>query len=355
MRSSAIRTTAPATKGDSTSLFKSTNLVDWHYVGPFYKSDRQWTDEIEDCACSNFFPFGDRHMLLMHTHQPYGRAQYYIGRYENERFHPETYGRLSHLGSLLAGPETLLDAKGRRLFWGWIREARDWTDHGWSGVMSLPWHLSPAPDNALRIDPVAELRNLRYDECRHPDLALEPGEERTLHGFESDCMELKLTIHPTQATRFGLKLLCSPGGQEETVVTYDTRRQQLHRRLRPRQPRPESHLRPQPPRHHQCHPPASRPVRPPAQPTPPFRLLHRPLRHRTLRQLPHLHNPTRLPHPPRQSRIQDLHRGPPNHRPGTSSNGKWTSPTPGDPQLPQRPSRRVRRCYISHTLSQARG
>ena len=161
----------------------------------------------------------------MHTHQPYGRAQYYIGRYANERFHPETYGRLSHLGSLLAGPETLLDAKGRRIFWGWIREARDWSDYGWSGVMSLPWHLSPAPDQTLRIDPVAELRNLRYDECRHPDLALEPGEERTLHGFESDCMELKLTIHPTQATRFGLKLRCSPGGQEETVVTYDTRRQ----------------------------------------------------------------------------------------------------------------------------------
>ena len=119
----------------------------------------------------------------MHTHQPYGRAQYYIGRYENERFHPETYGRLSHLGSLLAGPETLIDDKGRRLFWGWIREARDWSDHGWSGVMSLPWHLTPAPDNTLRIDPVQELRNLRYDEQHHPDVTLSPGEERTLHGF----------------------------------------------------------------------------------------------------------------------------------------------------------------------------
>ena len=218
----------PGYQGDSTSLFKSTNLVDWQYLGPFYKSDRRWTEEIEDCACSNFFPFGDRHMLLMHTHQPHGRAQYYIGRYENERFHPETYGRLSHLGSLLAGPETLVDDKGRRLFWGWIREARrDWVDTGWSGVMSLPWHLTPAPDNTLRIDPVAELRNLRYDEVRHPDLTLAPGEERTLHGFQSDCAEIQLTIHPTHATRFGLKLLCSPDGQEETVVTYDTRRQQV--------------------------------------------------------------------------------------------------------------------------------
>ncbi len=216
----------PGYEGDSSSLFRSTNLADWEYVGPFYKSDRRWTEEIEDCACSNFFPFGDKHMLLMHTHQPYGRAQYYIGRYENQQFHPETYGRLSHLGSLLAGPETLIDDKGRRLFWGWIREAReDWVEAGWSGVMSLPWRLTPAPDNTLRIDPVAELRNLRYDEQRHADVTLSPGEERTLHGFESDCMELQLTIHPNHATRFGLRLLCSSDGQEETVLTYDTRRQ----------------------------------------------------------------------------------------------------------------------------------
>ncbi len=216
----------PGYEGDSTSLFRSTNLADWEYVGPFYKSDRRWTEEIEDCACSNFFPFGDKHMLLMHTHQPYGRAQYYIGRYEDQHFHPETYGRLSHLGSLLAGPESLIDDKGRRLFWGWIREAReDWVDTGWSGVMSLPWRLTPAPNNTLRIDPVAELRNLRYDEQRHADVTLSPGEERTLRGFESDCMEFQLTIHPNQATRFGLKLLCSPDGREETVLTYDTNHQ----------------------------------------------------------------------------------------------------------------------------------
>ena len=217
----------PGYQGDSTSLFKSTNLRDWEYLGPFYKSDRKWTEEIEDCACSDFFPFGDKHMLLMHTHQPYGKAQYYIGRYESQRFHPEIHGQLSHLGSLLAGPETLVDDRGRRIFWGWIREARgdDWVNHGWSGVMTLPWRLTPAADNSLRIDPVEELRALRYDERRRPDVTLAPGEERTLDGFESDCMEIRLTIQPNQAAHFGLKLLCSPDGQEETVVTYDAERQ----------------------------------------------------------------------------------------------------------------------------------
>ena len=219
----------PGYEGDSTSLFKSGDLREWEYVGPFYKSDRRWTEEIEDCACSNFFPFGDKHMLLMHTHRPYGKTQYYIGRYENEQFYPETNGQLSHLGSLVAGPETLLDDRGRRIFWGWVREARggDWAKYGWNSMMTLPWRFTPARDNSLLIDPVEELRSLRYDERRHGDVTLSEGEERTVEGFESDCMEIKLTIEPKDAARFGIKLLCSPGGEEETVVTYDAERQQF--------------------------------------------------------------------------------------------------------------------------------
>ena len=219
----------PGYEGDSTSLFRSSDLREWEYVGPFYKSDRKWTEEIEDCACSNFFPFGDRHMLLMHTHQPYGKAQYYIGRYENEQFYPEVHGQLSHLGSLVAGPETLLDDRGRRIFWGWVREARghNWERFGWNSIMTLPWQFTPADDNTLLIDPVEELRALRYEGRRHDDVTLSEGEVMTLDAFESDCMEIKLTIEPNDASRFGMKLLCSPGGEEETVVTYDADSQQF--------------------------------------------------------------------------------------------------------------------------------
>ena len=147
-------------------------------------------------------------------------------------------------------------------------------------------------------------------------------------------MELKLTIHPTQATRFGLKLRCSPGGQEETVVTYDTRRQHFivdfdRASLDPNlvyggNPRDTTSatrrqvvpfaLQPNQPLHVDCF---------------------------IDRSVIEIFVNSRIcitqrvyPHPPRQPRIQDLHRGPPNHRPEPSSNGKWTPPTPGDPQLP---------------------
>jgi len=215
----------PGYEGDTTSLFRSADLRKWDYVGPFYRSSREWTEDVEDCACSDFFPFGEKHMLLMHTHRPFYKCQYYIGRYESEAFHPETNGQLSYLGSMLGGPETLVDDKGRRIFWGWVSEARDPAEAGWSGMMTLPWHLSPAEDNNLRIDPVEELRALRYGHTEAGDITLAPGEEVVVDELCSDCMEAKLTLVPGSATTFGMKLLCSPGCEEQTVVTYDAAKQ----------------------------------------------------------------------------------------------------------------------------------
>ena len=210
----------PGYEGDCASLFKSRDLARWEYVGPFYRSERRWTEEIEDCACSDFFPFGDKHMLLMHTHRPYGKCQYYIGRYGNEQFIPERNGQLSWRGSMLAGPETLIDDRGRRVFIGWIADARDWETTGWAGVMTLPWHFSPAADNGLKIAPVEELEVLRYDEVQVDDLRLAAGEEVAVDALASDCMETRMTLAPDDAAEFGIKLLCSPDGAEQTAITY---------------------------------------------------------------------------------------------------------------------------------------
>ncbi|MEM7032040.1 MAG: glycoside hydrolase family 32 protein [Chloroflexota bacterium] len=215
----------PGYEGDSTSLFKSKDLRQWDYVGPFYKSDRRWTTEEEDCACSDFFPFGDKHMLVMHTHRPISKCQYYIGRYENETFFPEINGQLSHLGSMLAGPETLIDDQGRRLFWGWIRDARDANEVGWNSIMTLPWHFMPGPDHSLKIKPVSELETLRYNQKQAADMTLSDGDEVLLDTFTSDCMELKLTLNTADAKEYGVKVFCSPDKEEETVISYNVDQQ----------------------------------------------------------------------------------------------------------------------------------
>ncbi|HKJ85199.1 MAG TPA: glycoside hydrolase family 32 protein, partial [Spirochaetia bacterium] len=138
------RNRRPGFEGDSTSLFRSPDLRSWEYVGPFYASRRAWTDVIEDAACPDFFPLGDRHMLLMHGHRPYFQCHYYLGRYVDHRFDPEEHGRMNWPGGQISGPETLRDDQGRRIFFGWVMEAesesgeRDWRQAGWASVMSLP-------------------------------------------------------------------------------------------------------------------------------------------------------------------------------------------------------------------------
>ena len=107
-------------KGDTTYLFVSDNLVHWQYLHPFYQSHRQWTREDEDNMCPDFFPLGDRHMLLFISHNR--GCQYYIGRYEDDRFYPEKHGRMTWVDDAFFAPESLVDDRGRRIMWAWIRD-----------------------------------------------------------------------------------------------------------------------------------------------------------------------------------------------------------------------------------------
>lgn len=225
----------PGYEGDCTSLFRSPDLIHWEYLHPFYKSERRWTDEIEDCACPDFFPIGNRHMLLMHTHRPYGQCQYYLGRYENHTFYPEDHGKMNWPGGLLMAPETLLDEKGRRIFFGWIREGAQvplgdgycCSEAGWGSVMSLPRVLSLDADGKLLIDPVTELQTLRKNQQQWDAVILKTDEEMILSGAEGDCFELAVVLEPKDAHRIGVKVRCSPDGEEQTAITYDVRKSSI--------------------------------------------------------------------------------------------------------------------------------
>ncbi len=214
-------------EGDATSLFRSDDCMHWEYRGPFYKSARRWTDEVEDCACPDFFPLGDKYMLLMHGHRPYGMAHYYLGHYENETFYPETHGRMNWQGGQLSGPETLLDNKGRRIFFGWIREARPWEQHGWASVMTLPRILSLSEDGNLRIEAAPELEKLRTKDYHQETVQLKANMEFNIEEVRGDCLELKVEIEPQGATEFGLKVRRSPDGEEETLIVYSSITAQL--------------------------------------------------------------------------------------------------------------------------------
>jgi len=218
-----IGNTVPGVTGDGTSLFKSPDLVHWEYLNPFYESQRHWTESGEDCAVPDFFALGDRHMLLFTSHLQ--GTQYYLGQYERNQFYPEAHSRMSWPGGQLGGGRTLLDGQGRRIFFDWIRELRGAERErvsGWSGVMTVPRVLSLGEDGTLRIKPVDELQLLRLNHRQRSDIRLTNGAELLLDEMQGDCLELAIEMVPEGPCEFGVKVRCSPDGDEQTAVVCNS-------------------------------------------------------------------------------------------------------------------------------------
>ena len=219
---SAINRRQPNGEGDGAYLFRSTDLRHWDFVDLFYRSRREWTEAEEDCAVPDFFPLGDRHMLLFCSHLI--ATQYYIGHLEGELFIPETHGRMSWFGGQLGGPRTLVDAEGRRIYLDWMREIRGRERErasGWSGAMTLPRVLSLDADRQLLIEPVPEIEKLRVREQAHPDRVVEADGDVVLDGIEGSCLEIMLQVDPIEAAEVGVWVFCSPDGNEQTEICCD--------------------------------------------------------------------------------------------------------------------------------------
>lgn len=228
-------------EGDCTSLFVSTDLINWKYQGPFYQSSRKWTLEEEDAACPDFFPIGNKHMLLMHCHRPYGNiTHYYLGNYKDRWFTPEHHGRMSWIGGQLSGPESLIDDQSRNIMFGWMDESRIgrkdlWgyeidsdkqvdSDQknllAWGSVVSLPRLLSLAHDGTLAIKPIPELKSLRVNHRRIENIALHPKTEQLVKDISGKVLEIAVEIDPCDANHVGIKVFCAPNRIEETIVSY---------------------------------------------------------------------------------------------------------------------------------------
>ena len=221
----------PEYLGDTLYLFVSDDLVKWEYLHEFYKSDRKWTRETEDDMCPDFFelPSGPggakgsgKHMILFISHNL--GCQYYIGDYANNEFKPQIHERMTWVDNEFFAPESMEDAKGRRIMWSWVFDRREWPRRvasGWSGELSLPRELWLGEDGTLRMRPIEELKTLRYNERSSNGLAIESGKEILLPKISGDSIELEISVKLGQAKRFGVKVCCSPGGEEETTIVIE--------------------------------------------------------------------------------------------------------------------------------------
>ncbi len=157
-------------KGGAILLYRSSDLRHWDYLHPLYQGSGNGqaaanpVDSGDMWECPDFFPLGDRHVLI---HSTGGKAYWQSGILDTKTmlFHPERSGVLDN-GAYYA-PKTQLDAHGRRILWGWIQERRpekEYSAAGWAGVMSLPRVLTLDAHNDLRNEIAPEVEKLREEE-----------------------------------------------------------------------------------------------------------------------------------------------------------------------------------------------
>ena len=207
-------------EGGNILLYRSSDLVTWEYLhelcrGTIEETGRMW-------ECPNFFPLGDKHVLLI-SPIPLRKVLYLVGEYRDHRFRPERTGIVDDGGCYYA-PQVMLDERGRRLMWGWLRENREVETQkaaGWSGVMSVPTELSLTADGRLALRPVPELAALRGAHRAWTGLDLSGGGPNPLADLSGDHLEIELTVELGGAAEVWLSVLRSPDGAEETRIVYD--------------------------------------------------------------------------------------------------------------------------------------
>jgi beta-fructofuranosidase len=209
--------------GEHPAIAKATSLAgEWKYVGDLMANSVAGVAINEDVSCADFFKMGDQYMLLCISHRL--GCRYYLGAWKGEQFHPTFHEKMSWVDNSFFAPESLLDDKGRRIMWAWIFDAPGFKTraiYGWSGTMSLPRVLSLGLDGLLRMNPPEEIERLRYNGKKKTELTVKADAELALEGIAGQSLELDLTMAAKDAKQFGLKVGCSPGGEEQTLVYYD--------------------------------------------------------------------------------------------------------------------------------------
>jgi len=138
---------------------------EWRYAGDLMANAVDGVAIDEDVSCADLFPLGKTHMLLCISHRL--GCRYYLGDWRGEQFHPAFHAQMSWVDNAFFAPESLLDDRGRRIMWAWIKDRPDFSVRvagGWSGAMSLPRVLSLGEDGILQMRPPEEIERLRYNE-----------------------------------------------------------------------------------------------------------------------------------------------------------------------------------------------
>ncbi|MCY4247465.1 MAG: glycoside hydrolase family 32 protein, partial [Chloroflexi bacterium] len=210
--------------GGAVLLYRSQTLSDWQYAHPLYVGEKARSGR--NFECPNFFPLGDKWVLIVSAQPCRLPAQtlYFVGRLENERFFPEreaVYDAGCSYASLCGR-----DAAGEMVIYSWLREERSRAaqrESGWSGVQAVPRTLGMDAQNRLVSQPVAALKTLRGAHSHYGAGEVGAG-SLSARGLSLD---IEAVYDTEAAASCGLEVAASPDGCEKASIIYDSGSQTL--------------------------------------------------------------------------------------------------------------------------------
>lgn len=199
-------------KGGAILLYRSPDLHHWTYLHPLLEGASKGSDAINPVdagdmwECPDFFPLGDRHVLLIST---MGKVFWKSGKYAAGRFTSEREGMVD-FGSYYAA-RTMLDRNRNRILWGWIPETRPEAEHraaGWACAISLPRVLTLSPEGDLRMEVAGEVDALRGSHTRLDSAMSAVARQKTLAALRIRDLsaELQLEFMPEPGREFAFEL-----------------------------------------------------------------------------------------------------------------------------------------------------
>lgn len=222
--------------GGTVFLYRSDDLETWEYRGRLYTGEVSQTGQFWEMP--QFVNFGERWALFINEWPGSKRGWYWIGRFVDERFIPETGPTLVDLGEHYLSPTFTVDPDGRRLAFAVIKESRSSEDQlaaGWANLFGLPRVFELDEKKGVLLQrPAEELKALRRDHLCIKEVRIGGGRwGRLLEGefhlpdneiTRSPMLEARVLFAPGDWGQLGLRLFRSAGGEEETLLYYDAER-----------------------------------------------------------------------------------------------------------------------------------
>ncbi|MCH2242566.1 MAG: glycoside hydrolase family 97 N-terminal domain-containing protein, partial [Aquabacterium sp.] len=205
-------------------IMKSDDLKNWEMIGellhPDFDEKKLGVKKSEDISCPNFFKLGDKWVLVCISHRL--GCRYFIGDFVNEQFLPEYHAVLGGSSNIYFAPESLKSADGRRVNWSWYRGVRFI-----NSIQSLPTELELPADGIMRIRPIAELEQLRYNEQVIKNLSLNKDTRVQLGTIKGNHHEIEIVINDSGEKSFGIEVLGNNRGQDGVRVKINREKNTL--------------------------------------------------------------------------------------------------------------------------------